>query len=108
MNRLVLSDTEELHCRINEMSERIRQLEDALSSLQATVSSERHPLLRDELLAVKYGTNSRRETSEGSSEGALSPTIEALGTLSVGENGETKYIGCSGSAEVPCSRVFKT
>ena len=51
--RFVLADTEQLHRKIAEMSERIRQLEDALAIFQAGISSERHPLLRDELLTIK-------------------------------------------------------
>lgn len=35
------------------MSERIRSLEDALHQLQSQHSSEPHPLLRQELLAIK-------------------------------------------------------
>ncbi|CAL1714474.1 unnamed protein product [Somion occarium] len=81
------------------MSERIRQLEDALAIFQAGVSSERHPLLRDELLSIKFGPEVRRTVDEEHSRNALSQTIDALGTLTVGDHGETKFIGRSGGTE---------
>ncbi|KAI0079109.1 hypothetical protein K474DRAFT_1659611 [Panus rudis PR-1116 ss-1] len=97
--RFVLADTEQLHRKISEMSERIRQLEDALAIFQAGISNERHPLLRDELLSIKFGPEVRRTIDEENSRNAQSQTIDALGTLTVGVNGETKFIGRSGGTE---------
>ncbi|KAI0915694.1 hypothetical protein AcV5_003545 [Taiwanofungus camphoratus] len=97
--RFVLADTEQLHRKIAEMSERIRQLEDALAMFQSGVSDEPHPLLRDELLAVKFGPELSRSTDEESTREALSQSIDALGTLTIGDNGETKFIGRSGGSE---------
>ena len=101
--RFVLADTEQLHRKISEMSERIRQLEDALAIFQAGISSERHPLLRDELLTIKFGPEVRRTVDDEHSRNVLSQTIDALGTLTIGEHGETKYIGRSGGSEVSLS-----
>ncbi|KAI0091551.1 fungal-specific transcription factor domain-containing protein [Irpex rosettiformis] len=97
--RFVLADTEQLHRKISEMSERIRQLEDALAIFQAGVSSERHPLLRDELLTIKFGPEVRRTVDDEHSRNVLSQTIDALGTLTIGAHGETMYIGRSGGSE---------
>lgn len=104
--RFILADTEQLHRKISEMSERIRQLEDALAIFQAGVSSERHPLLRDELLSVKFGPEVRRTVDEEHTRNTLSQTIDALGTLTVGDHGETKFIGRSGGTEVRHSRIY--
>lgn len=82
------------------MSERIRQLEDALAIFQAGISSERHPLLRDELLTIKFGPEVRRTIDDEFTRNAMSQSIDALGTLTIGDNGETKYIGRSGGSEV--------
>ncbi|KIP01519.1 hypothetical protein PHLGIDRAFT_32525 [Phlebiopsis gigantea 11061_1 CR5-6] len=104
--RFVLADTEQLHRKIAEMSERIRQLEDALAIFQAGISSERHSLLRDELLTIKFGPEVRRTVDDEYTRNALSQSIDALGTLTIGEHGETKYIGRSGGSEVqanPCT-----
>lgn len=98
--RFVLADTEQLHRKIAEMSERIRQLEDALAIFQAGISAERHPLLRDELLTIKFGPEVRRTVDDEYTRNALSQSIDALGTLTIGEHGETKYIGRSGGSEV--------
>ncbi|KAF8991889.1 fungal-specific transcription factor domain-containing protein [Cyathus striatus] len=49
--RFVLAATEHLHRRISKLSGRIRQLEDALASLQAQHSSEPHPLLHEDLIS---------------------------------------------------------
>ncbi|GBE86700.1 hypothetical protein SCP_0905800 [Sparassis crispa] len=98
--RFVLADTEQLHRKIAEMSERIRQLEDALAIFQAGVSNERHPLLRDELLTVKFGPEVRRTVDEENSRDQLSHSIDALGTLTIGDHGETKYFGRSGGSEM--------
>lgn len=87
------------------MSERIRQLEDALSIFQSGVSDERHPLLRDELLSIKYGLDARRPNDEDHLRKNLTSTIDALGTLTLGEHGETKFIGRSGGSEV-CALPF--
>lgn len=53
MLRLVLANTEELHDRIEHLCSRIRELENALRTLQETVSEDPHPLLRQDLLQVK-------------------------------------------------------
>ncbi|THH34114.1 hypothetical protein EUX98_g33 [Antrodiella citrinella] len=81
------------------MSERIRQLEDALAIFQASVSNERHPLLRDELLGIKYGPEVRHTVDEEAARNKLATSVDALGTLTVGEHGETKFIGRSGGSE---------
>ncbi|EPT05247.1 hypothetical protein FOMPIDRAFT_1155952 [Fomitopsis schrenkii] len=52
-SRFILANTEQLHEKIKSMSERIRSLEDALQQMQSQHSSEPHPLLRQELLAIK-------------------------------------------------------
>ena len=53
----VMAATDHLHRRMAKMSERIRQLEDALSILHNRTtdadSHEPHPLLRDEFLSIK-------------------------------------------------------
>ena len=48
MYRYVLSNTTELHARIDRMTRRIRELEYGLGQLQSTVSTETHELLRDD------------------------------------------------------------
>ncbi|KAI0730863.1 fungal-specific transcription factor domain-containing protein [Earliella scabrosa] len=97
--RFILADTDQLHRKISEMSERIRQLEDALAIFQAGISHERHPLLRDELLSIKFGPEVRRTVDDEHHRDLVSTSIDALGTLTIGEHGETKYFGRSAGSE---------
>ncbi|KAF9524395.1 fungal-specific transcription factor domain-containing protein [Crepidotus variabilis] len=108
--RFILADTEQLHTKIYEMSNRIRQLEDSLAILQSTVSDQRHPLLTDELLKIKFGSEvfngrrpsgaSRREPSEDAETASVtSKNIDALGTLTLGSSGEVHYFGRSAGSE---------
>ncbi|KAG2060619.1 hypothetical protein BDR06DRAFT_986789 [Suillus hirtellus] len=52
-SRFILANTEQLHAKIIQMSDRIRQLEDALETVQAKCSSDPHPLLHQESLRIK-------------------------------------------------------
>ncbi|KAF9046757.1 hypothetical protein BJ165DRAFT_1314777, partial [Panaeolus papilionaceus] len=54
--RFILANTEQLHSKIQEMSERIRSLEDALQSIHkehAHDPEQAHPLMQPELLTIK-------------------------------------------------------
>ncbi|TFK23393.1 hypothetical protein FA15DRAFT_670507 [Coprinopsis marcescibilis] len=52
-SRFILANTEQLHEKISQLGDRVRQLEDALQSVQSQVSSQPHPLLVPELLKIK-------------------------------------------------------
>lgn len=52
-SRFILANTEQLHEKIAQLSERVRQLEDGLQSVQSQVSNHPHPLLTPELLKIK-------------------------------------------------------
>ncbi|KAJ3512326.1 hypothetical protein NLJ89_g3583 [Agrocybe chaxingu] len=101
--RFILADTEQLHEKIYEMSNRIRQLEDALAILQANVSDQRHPLLSDDLLKIKFGSealNARGEPPLSKDEdAATTKSIDALGTLTLGSSGDVQYFGRSAGSE---------
>ena len=92
VHRSLLPDTEQLHRKISEMGQRIRQLEDALAILQSSVSTEPHPLLGDELFSVK--------SSPVKESDILAETMGAFGTLTIGDSGESKYFGPSAGSEV--------
>ncbi|ESK95817.1 hypothetical protein Moror_12429 [Moniliophthora roreri MCA 2997] len=49
----ILANTEQLHAKILQLSDRVRQLEDGLHTLHSSHSNEIHPLLVPELLQVK-------------------------------------------------------
>ncbi|KAI0699104.1 fungal-specific transcription factor domain-containing protein [Cytidiella melzeri] len=52
-SRFILANTEQLHDKIKLMSDRIRDLESGLQTVQLKVSQDEHPLLRQDLLAIK-------------------------------------------------------
>ncbi|EGN98052.1 hypothetical protein SERLA73DRAFT_169135 [Serpula lacrymans var. lacrymans S7.3] len=52
-SRFILANTEQLHDKIITMSDRIRQLEDALESLQSQLAPDPHPLLHPDFLKIK-------------------------------------------------------
>ena len=83
------------------MSNRIRQLEDALAILQSTVSDQRHPLLTEDLLKIKFGSeaiNPRQNANDEDTQ--TNRTIDALGTLTLGSSGDVHYFGRSAGSEV--------
>ncbi|EJD46940.1 hypothetical protein AURDEDRAFT_184166 [Auricularia subglabra TFB-10046 SS5] len=82
-NRFVLADTQHLHDKIEAMSKRISDLEDALSALQAQFSPQKHPLLADELLKIKAPPPTENVVVSD----VLEVVSENFGTLAVGERG---------------------
>ncbi|KDQ26286.1 hypothetical protein PLEOSDRAFT_30253, partial [Pleurotus ostreatus PC15] len=100
--RFILADTQQLHRKISEMSNRIRALEDALAIMHGTTSSERHPLLSDDLLKIKFGAEALRSdsTQKPNGQGGEQENIDALGTLTLDDkSGEVKYFGRSAGSE---------
>ncbi|KAL0579153.1 hypothetical protein V5O48_002834 [Marasmius crinis-equi] len=99
---MIVSDTGAFHQKIEEMGQRIRQLEDALAIFQTTVSPERHPLLRDEHLKIKFPLEAPgQEDSSVKTEGSPKAVdlADALGTLTLGEGGHMRYLGRSAGSE---------
>ncbi|KZT64967.1 hypothetical protein DAEQUDRAFT_565105 [Daedalea quercina L-15889] len=106
--RFILADTDRLHRKIAEMSDRIRQLEDALSLIQSSVSRDPHPLLARDLLRVKSGLElhsaANRRLGEGAddeddTDGEESQYIDAFGTLAVRDDGAATFYGRSAGSE---------
>lgn len=96
--RFVIAATEHLHRRIARMSDRIRQLEDGLAVLQASHSQEPHPLLRDGLLVVDQ--DRLDEPAQESDDGEATPdVISAFGTMSISEQGISRFFGPTGASE---------
>ena len=81
------------------MSERIRQLEDALAITQASLSRDTHPLLRDELLAVKWGVQVKTGPTE-EEEAVDKEIVKPFGTLIISDQGVSRFFGPSGGTEV--------
>ena len=98
--RVIVHDTARLHSKIAEMGQRIRHLEDALAILHSETSNETHPLLRDELMSIKslekeHPVEEKKHVEDGSAD-----LIDAIGTLTISDHGESKYFGRSAGSEV--------
>ncbi|KAI5992554.1 fungal-specific transcription factor domain-containing protein [Pisolithus marmoratus] len=98
--RVVLAATEHLHHQLAKMRERIRQLEEALSELQAKHSTEPHPLLQPDLFE-----SSQRDDGAGplsaedvAVEEHTPELVEALGTLSISDGGTSRFFGPTGGS----------
>jgi hypothetical protein len=113
--RFVLADTAKLHQKISQMSDRIRQLEDALSIAQSALTGpngEPHPLLDRELLKIRSSIELHSAATNGAGLGgeeALEPCaeedaddeqyIDAFGTLAIREGGGATFFGRSAGQE---------
>ena len=93
----MLADTEHLHRKIAEMGHRIRSLEDALAIFQSGVSNDAHPLLTEELLAVKYGLETPPREATGEHQAV---PVDGLGTLTITDRGDSHYFGRTAGSEV--------
>ncbi|GAW07669.1 hypothetical protein LENED_009676 [Lentinula edodes] len=97
--RFVLADTSQLHTKITEMGQRIRQLEDALAISHSGISNEPHPLLRDELLSIKFGPENGTTSRAPPSRDPSVESIDAFGTLTIFDRDLSKYFGRSAGSE---------
>ena len=93
----VIAATEHLHRRIARMSDRIRQLEDALALLQASISKESHPLLSENAIVVDADDVDKPHETEDELTGEVS---RALGTLSVSDQGLSRFFGSTGGSDL--------
>lgn len=75
------------------MSRRIRQLEDALQIAQLSLTATPHPLLSEELLAIKGGVEIVEDVTDEISSGE---TLPSIGSLTISERGE-RFLGRTGS-----------
>ena len=119
--RFVLSGSEDLHKKIQEMGDRIRDLEEALSKTWSPRNGDlgEHPLLRQELLRIKLPPDvhsaelssvikkqpepSRQKPVETIKEepNVLDGLSDGLGTLTiVGNEGQMAYMGRTAKLEV--------
>ncbi len=104
--RLNSGDTEQLFSIVTDMSDRIRQLEDALRHECNLRPGETHPLLKDELLSIEEGSSRVASSSEQAQDGFSldvdasdeeADLTDALGLLSLSEGSSSHFLGASGS-----------
>ncbi|TEB32701.1 hypothetical protein FA13DRAFT_1662397 [Coprinellus micaceus] len=88
--RFVLADTEKLHTKIGIMSDRIRQLEDALA-----ITDGSHPLLSRDLLRIKSSLELHSAVEDHDKE-----TVTTVGKVEEEETEETGYIDAFGTLAI--------
>lgn len=103
--RFTLTETEELQGKILKMSQRIRQLEEALSLLQSNISSEKHPLLREQVASAECKPEQMPSDMLAIPGDTYAESLEAFGTLTIGDGGELRYFGASAGSEVRFSVI---
>ena len=115
--RFVVAATEHLHRRILTLHDRVRQLEDALSTLQAKHSAETHPLLAAKFFCSEdepcaddskmrgeiIGDEASKKESIGQAFSSGSNTgdvINAFGTLSTPRHRVSRSFGSARGSQV--------
>jgi len=96
--RFILSNTEELHEEIQRLRGRVKDLETALADMQAHVSTDPHPLLKDPLVLLSPPTPSCKLPQD--EEEVL---IDTFGSLTIGPDGSSEWCMFSFNIESPCN-----
>ena len=83
------------------MSERVRQLEDALCDLQSQHSKEPHPLLREDPLGVNHKDDDPFiPPDESGTPSHPAELLDTFGTLSINDHGISRFFGLTGGSQV--------
>jgi hypothetical protein len=83
-NKMILANTEELHDRIDAVSARNRELENALRTLQESLSDQPHPLLLEKdvlnlrINTTPLGTSSSTSSGASTSSSSKSPSASRI------------------------------
>lgn len=95
--RFVLASTQDLHEKINQLSTRVRELEDALRASHSQQSLDPHPLLSDDLLRIKAPIQRENLINTGSPNGSNdepgADVVDSFGSLAISDTGRTNYFG---------------
>jgi hypothetical protein len=83
----ILSDTEQLHKKIEELTLRVRDLEKALDE-ETAAQGHTHPLLDDAYRAIAAAPTQADHAAE-----AEESAISTQGTIVVNDNGTSKWLG---------------
>ncbi|KAF9443665.1 hypothetical protein P691DRAFT_737567 [Macrolepiota fuliginosa MF-IS2] len=99
-NRFVLANTEILHEKINQLANRVRQLEDALLESHHRSSDQPHPLLSDDLLQIKRPLERERmdEATVKEEKTEQNDEIDAMGSLSISQGGRSTFFGTTANS----------
>lgn len=102
-NRFVLASTQDLHEKIQELANRVRELEDGLRTSHALNSTDPHPLLSEDLLRIKAPIQReglQATNGDGGRDGQASDIVDSFGSLKISDTGLTNYYGQATSSWV--------
>lgn len=98
----MLASTQDLHEKISELTNRVKDLEEGLRSSHSRHSADTHPLLTDDLLRIKAPIQrdglSLAINGNGDEPGA--DVVDSFGSLSISDTGRTNYFGQATSSWV--------
>lgn len=100
-SRFVLASTQDLHEKISELSNRVRELEDGLRASHNMHSTDTHPLLSEDLLRIKAPI--QREGLSMIANGSpdeQGDVVDTFGSLAISDTGRTNYFGQATSSFV--------
>lgn len=104
----VLASTQDLHEKINQLANRVRDLEDALRASHTLHSLDPHPLLSEDLLRIKAPIQRENLINTGATNGNPdeqgADVVDSFGSLSISESGRTNYFGQATSSWVSFPR----
>lgn len=97
----MLASTQDLHQKIEELSNRVRELEDGLRQSHGMHSQETHPLLSEDLLRIKAPLQRENlSVANGNSDEPGGDVVDSFGSLSISDTGRTNYFGQATSSWV--------
>ncbi|THG97365.1 hypothetical protein EW026_g4615 [Hermanssonia centrifuga] len=94
--RFVLASTQDLHEKILELSNRVRDLEDGLRVSHSIHSTDNHPLLSDDLLRIKAPIQREGLSASGSNgnpDEQGGDVVDSFGSLAISDTGRTNFFG---------------
>lgn len=100
--RFVLASTQDLHEKISELTNRVKDLEEGLRSSHSRHSADTHPLLTDDLLRIKapIQRDGLSLAINGSGDEPGADVVDSFGSLSISDTGRTNYFGQATSSWV--------
>jgi hypothetical protein len=106
--RFVLASTQDLHEKIQELSTRVRELEEGLRASHATHSQDTHPLLSEDLLRIKAPLQRENLSTitNGNGDEPGADIVDSFGSLSISDTGRTNYFGQATSSWVCLRHVL--
>ena len=94
--------------KLIKMSDRIAQLEEALSESHVAAGNwQHHPLLCNDLRAIRYVVGYNVASEDEIPKHPHNP-LENFGSLTISDDGETRFLGPSAGSEVCGPQLTKT